>query len=232
MEKRKIKIASELSWVIGWLALTLSICLITKTGFGVSMVVSPAYVVHLALVDIWPWFTFGVSECFLQGSLLIVLCISVRRFKWQYLLAFLCAVIHGVLLDGWLLIFSGVEFNSLAIKIVMFIIGVILTGFSISLFFRTYLPLEVYDLFVTELCAVYPLKQSIVKWVYDFSMLIIAGVLALAIFGDFTGLGIGTLVCAVVNSPIITLFGKVWDKNCNFFTKFSKIENIIGYKEK
>lgn len=227
MEKRRIKVASELSWVIGWLALTLSICLITKTGFGVSMVVSPAYVVHLALVDIWPWFTFGVSECFLQGTLLILLCICVRRFKWQYLLAFLCAVIHGVLLDGWLLIFSGVEFDTIAVKIIMFIIGVILTGFSISLFFRTYLPLEVYDLFITELCAVYPLKQSIVKWVYDFSMLIIAGVLALVLFGDFTGLGIGTLICAVVNSPIITAFGKIWDSKIEYTTFLPKLKKII-----
>ena len=232
MEKRKIKIASELSWLIGWLALTLSICLITKTGFGVSMVVSPAYVVHLALVDIWPWFTFGVSECFLQGSLLIVLCISVRRFKWQYLLSFVCAVIHGALLDGWLFIFSGVEFTSLAVKIIMFVLGLLLTGVAISLFFRTYLPLEVYDIFITEMCAVYPIKQNVVKWVYDFSMLVIAGILALALFGDFTGLGIGTLICALVNAPIIAFFGKIWDKNCNFFTKFSKIENIIGYKEK
>jgi uncharacterized membrane protein YczE len=227
MEKRRIKVASELSWVIGWLTLTLSICLITKTGFGVSMVVSPAYVVHLALVDKLPWFTFGVSECFLQGTLLVVLCISVWRFKWQYLLAFLCAVIHGALLDGWLFVFSGVEFNGIVIKVAMFILGLILTGFAISLFFRTYLPLEVYDLFVTELCSVYSIKQSIVKWVYDFSMLIIAGVLALVLFGDFTGIGVGTLVCAVVNSPIITFFGKVWDSKIEHTTFLPKLKNII-----
>ena len=63
-------------------------------------------------------------------------------------------------------------------------------------------------------------------------MLVIAGVLALAIFGDFTGLGIGTLVCAVVNSPIITLFGKVWDKNITFTTRFERLERVIGCKEK
>ena len=227
MEKRKLKVSSELSWAIGWLTITLAICLISKTGFGVSMVVSPAYVVHLALVDTLPWFTFGTAEYMLQGVLLLVLCLIVRRFKWQYLLSFLCAIIHGLLLDGWLFVFSGVQFNGLAIRIVMLIVGLILTGFAVSLFFRTYMPLEVYDLFVTEICAVYTFKQSIVKWVYDFSMLTLAVVLALSFFGNFTGLGVGTLLSAVVNSPIITSFGKIWDKGFVFTPTLPKLERII-----
>lgn len=228
MSKRKIQKFNEISWAIGMVLLTLAVCLMTKAGFGVSMIVSPAYVLHLALSDTLPWFTFGTSEYLLQGVLLIVMCVIVRRFKWQYLLSFVVAFLYGLMLDCWLWIFSSFEAVDMPVRIAFFAAGAILTGISVSFFFRTYMPLEVYDLFVTEICVRYKFKQNVVKWVYDFSMLLLAVVLALCFFGDLTGIGVGTVLCAVVNSPLIWLFGKLIDKIFGFDPLFPALESVIA----
>ncbi|MBQ7164898.1 MAG: hypothetical protein IJR61_06175 [Clostridia bacterium] len=226
----KIKKFSEAAWALGMIILTLAVCLMAKAGFGVSMVVSPAYVIHLALVKKWTWFTFGTSEYILQGIFLAIMCVIVRRFKWQYLLSFAAAVIYGLLLDGWFLLLGGQGFENIYARIAAFAAGIILTGISVALFFRTYLPIEVYDLFITEVSERYGFRTGVVKWVYDLSMLALAVVLTLIFNGGLAGIGVGTAICAVVNAPIITLFGKLFDKFINFDPLFPAAERVLNVK--
>lgn len=80
---------AELAYVMGMILCPLGVCLSAKSGFGVSMVVAPAYVLYLRISETLPWFTFGKSEYIFQGLLLILLGIAVRRFKWKYLLSLL-----------------------------------------------------------------------------------------------------------------------------------------------
>jgi len=61
LEKRK-KVEPVVSWIIAMLLCPLGICLCTKSGFGVSMVEAPVYVLHLKLSQIWSWYSFGTSE--------------------------------------------------------------------------------------------------------------------------------------------------------------------------
>ena len=64
---------AELAYVMGMILCPLGVCLSAKSGFGVSMVVAPAYVLYLRISETLPWFTFGKSEYIFQGLLLIVL---------------------------------------------------------------------------------------------------------------------------------------------------------------
>ena len=88
---------SEIAWVFGVLLISVGVFLVTKAGFGVSMVVAPAYIIHLAVEHFLPWYTFGKSEYILQGVLLAAMCLIIRKFNWRYLLSFLTAVIYGEL---------------------------------------------------------------------------------------------------------------------------------------
>ena len=67
---------AELAYVMGMILCPLGVCLSAKSGFGVSMVVAPAYVLYLRISETLPWFTFGKSEYIFQGLLLIVLGIA------------------------------------------------------------------------------------------------------------------------------------------------------------
>jgi hypothetical protein len=72
---------SELAYVFGIIFLALGTALMERADFGMSMVVAPAYIIHLKLVRIWPFFSFGLSEYCLQPFLLILLVIVMRRIK-------------------------------------------------------------------------------------------------------------------------------------------------------
>ena len=100
MEKKKGCFA-EIAYVLGLILCPLGVCLSAKSGFGVSMVVAPAYVLYMRISEMFSWFTFGKSEYIFQGLLLVVLAFTVRRFKWKYLLSFVTAFIYGNILDLW-----------------------------------------------------------------------------------------------------------------------------------
>ena len=58
MESKKIRISSELTYLIATVILAFSVAMITITDFGVSMIVAPAYILSQKL----GFLTFGQSE--------------------------------------------------------------------------------------------------------------------------------------------------------------------------
>ena len=222
---KKIKRSSELLWLFGIIFVALGVAICDKADLGVSMIAAPAFVVSEALLPLWSGFSVGVTEYLFQGLLLIIMCLAVRRFNWKYLLAFAVAVIYGYTLNFFIWVLGGVSFDSIALRWVMLILGDIVTAFGVACFFRTYMPLQVYELFVAEFTSRFKLKLTKVKLFFDLSLLAISVILALTLFGDVTtfdwttigyasfhSIGLGTLVTTAINSPIIALMGKLLDK--------------------
>ena len=232
---KKIKHFGEAAWVFGVILIALAVALVTKGGFGVSMVVAPAYIIHSAVEKVLPGYTFGTSEYILQGVLMLSMCVIIKKFKPVFLLSFLTAVIYGFLLDGWFLVLGGSEpYEQMYMRIISLALGIVLTSLSIALFFRTYLPQQVYELFVAQIAKKFGKDTSKTKWVYDICSLGVSIIAATAVslaFDDikFTDcIGIGTIACTVFNAPLISLFGKGLDKIFVFDAKFKKLENKLS----
>lgn len=221
---KRIGRMGEAAWLFGVLLCSLGVCLSAKSGYGVSMVVAPAYVLHRFLSPHFAWVTFGAAEYLLQGVLLVALCVSVRRFKRKYLLSFGTAVVYGFALDGWRLLFGTAVCPFLWQRIACCAAGACITAFSIALYLRTYLPQQVYELFVKELTERYNFRLGRVKWLYDASSLLFAILLMLALFRRFSTdmIGVGTLLLTVVNTPLITLSGKLLDRFFKFDPAFPR----------
>ena len=83
MKTKKIGKMNELAWVIGIVVCSLGVCLCKKSDFGLSMIAAPPFILHVALKDIFPWFTHGTAEYVWQGFLLILMCAAVQRFPPQ-----------------------------------------------------------------------------------------------------------------------------------------------------
>ena len=237
---KRIKRSSELLWLFGIVFVAFGVSICSKADLGVSMIAAPAFVVSEALISLWSGFSVGVTEYVLQGVLLILMCIIVRRFNWRYLLAFAVAVIYGYTLNFFLWLMSGITFEAIWLRWVMLIVGDIITAFGIACFFRTYMPLQVYELFVAEIAARFKINISKVKSGFDVSLLIISAVLALTLLGDVTSfdwttigyasfhsIGLGTLVTTAINSPIIALMGKLIDKIFEPSPLFEKLEKVL-----
>ena len=97
--KGKRLLYSELAYFIGIFVLALGTALMEKADFGISMVVAPAYLIHLKVSEYIPFFSFGVSEYVFQAVLLIFLSLVMGKFKKSYLLSFATAFLYGTILD-------------------------------------------------------------------------------------------------------------------------------------
>lgn len=236
----RIKKANELLWVFGVVFVALGVAVCSKADLGVSMIAAPAFVLSEALMQMWDALNVGVTEYIIQGIMLAVLCVIVKGFNWRYLLAFAVAVVYGYTLNLFLWLLGGVQFETVALRWVMLILGDMITAFGVACFFRTYMPLQVYELFVAEIAEHFHIPISKTKWTFDMVLLGISLILAFTLFGDvrsfdwstightsFHSIGLGTLVTAAINSPLISLMGKVADRCFEPGARFAKLEQLL-----
>ncbi len=211
---KKIGLYEELAYVLGLMLLGFGTAFMEKSDFGLSMIVAPAYILHVKISKYLPFFSFGMSGYVLQTFLLIVLCLIIRRFKLRYLMSFATAVIYGFVLDACIFICTNIASEHLALKITYYIVGLIISDAGLAFLFKTYISPEVYDLFVKELTERFNLKLSSVKTIYDCCSLLIAISLSFILFGFKlpVGVGIGTVVCAVINGTLIGFFTGIYNK--------------------
>lgn len=222
---KKIPRFAEAAWVCGIVFCAFGVALTIKADFGVSMIAAPPYILHLKIAEYFPSFTLGTAEYCFQGVLLLVMIAVVRRVRFKYFLCFATAVIYGKVLDLMLFLLGGGDpFTSMPARIAAFAAGGVITSLAIAFFFRTYLPLQIYELFVTESAAVFKKPNEKVKYIFDAGCLIISVTLTLVLFRGIEGIGIGTIILTLANAPIIALCGKLLDKCFDFSALSAKLQ--------
>jgi uncharacterized membrane protein YczE len=216
---KKLKFYTEAAYVIGLILLALGTAMTAYGDFGISMVVAPAYILHLYLSPIIPFFSFGVAEYTLQAAVLLITAIILRKVKLAYLLSFCATVLYGIVLDGATALISYMP-QSLILQIIMYILGVMVCSTAIALLFNSYLPPEAYELFVKEIS--FKLKKPLhkIKTVYDIGSLALSLVMSLVFFGTLKGIGVGTVVCAFIYGFLIRLFQALYAKLFTLEDKF------------
>ncbi len=219
---KKKTLYSEIAYILGIITLALGTALTERTGFGVSMVVAPAYLLHLKLSEFFSFFTFGMAEYTLQAVILICMMIILRKVKLSYFFSFVTAVIYGFILDASISVVSFLPFNTFVANIIYYCIGLLLCAFGISLLFHTYISPEAYELFVKEISAKHSIDIHKLKTIYDCVSCVLSIILSFAFFGlwHFEGINLGTIICALVNGTLIGIWSKLLEKRLNFPDKF------------
>ena len=214
---------TELSYVLGLVIMAFGAAFTELGNLGMSMVVAPAYILHLKISELLPWFSFGVAEYLVQGVLVLVTVLIVRRFKLSYLLSFVTAVLYGTLLDGAMWVVSFIPHDGMALRILWFAVGTVFCSIAVSLFFHTYLSPEVYELIVKETAQRYSININKVKTAYDCISTMLAVVLSFAFFGFgvFKGVGIGTVLCALINGFLIGRISSLLERLFVFKNRFA-----------
>lgn len=212
--KKKIKVPSEAVYVASCVLLALAVAMLTAADFGVSMIVAPAYILHLKL----GFLTFGQAEYVIQALFFVALCVVLKKFKPVFLFSFFTCLFYGAVLDLWRLIpffntsVTPPESIPIAARIALFAAGLVLTSFSVALVFKTYLYPQVYDFFVKAVSLRYGIKLSLFKTAVDLTCLTASVIMTFCFFGELRGVNWGTLVMAVFNGAIIGFFSKLLDK--------------------
>ena len=217
MQMKKVKIYEEWAYVLGQFFLAWGAALITSAGFGVSMVIAPAFLISEKVDAL----TFGTAEYLFQGFLIGVICLIIRRFRPKYLLSFLTAFMYGCLLDLDLYLISLAGTLGFAVRCVIFVLGVVSTSLGVTFFFNTYLPPGVYELFVKCVSERFGFPTGKTKLVYDCSSLALSVAMSFLFFGTLRGIGVGTLICTFANGNVITLFSRLFSRRVEFVRRFS-----------
>lgn len=208
--EKKCNIAN---WILGNIICTLGIALLTKSDFGLSTISALPYIIHVWLRDTFVWFTQGTSEYIVEALVLAIGCIIIKKFKLSYLLAFAEAVFVGFIIDGWFLIFAGNgPYETLPMRIIAFIIGMLACGLGVAFYFRTTWPVQTYDIVVMKIIETYNLPQKKVKQINDLIYLALDLILSITLIHSLKGIGFATIVIAFANATIIDTWGKYIDK--------------------
>ena len=216
--KTKKKFFTEMAYVLGIIVLALGTALMERADFGMSMVVAPAYLLHLKISQYIPVFSFGMAEYSLQAVLLIIISLSLHKFKLMYLFSLVTAVIYGLTLDVAMMLVDILPFIGLTERIIYYCLGMLFCAIGVSLLFHTYIPPEAYELFVKEISAKSKMDINIIKTLYDCFSCLIAIILSFAFFGlwHFEGVKFGTVICAIVNGFLIRKCSNKLDSTFDF----------------
>ena len=189
-----------------------------KADFGVSMVIAPAYVLYRAISPHLPFFTFGMAEYCFQGILLLVLMLLLKKIRLSFLFSFVTAVLYGLMVDLAMAAVRPLAMDTFVLRAVGFVVGLLLSALGVSLFFKTYIAPEVYELFVKEMSAKTGIPLPRFKTGYDITSCLLGIALSFLCFGfgKFVGVKLGTVICALVNGMTIGLFGRLHDKLFTF----------------
>ncbi len=213
--KKKITLYSEIAYIIAILILSFSVAMVSAADLGMSMIVAPAYILSQKV----EFLTFGQSEYVIQAILFIVFCVLMKKVKLVYFTSFLNCIVYGAVLDMWRKIIP--VFNpavtepgsmSMPVRIIFFVVSSLITAIAIAMFFRIYLYPQVYDFFVKGITEHFKIDQTKFKTGFDLSCLTLSVIMTLVLFKSFVGIGIGTIILALVNGSIIGAFGKLIDK--------------------
>lgn len=215
---RKRVCFSELAYALGLVILALGTALMERANFGMSMVVVPAYLLHLKISQFWPVFSFGMAEYVFQAFLLILLSLVMGRFKKGYLFSFVTAVLYGLILDAVIAAVALIPRFGLADRALSYALGMLLCSLGVAFLFHTYIAPEAYELFVKEVAIRHNWPIERVKTVYDCVSCGIGVILSFAFFGlgHFEGVKLGTIFCALINGTLIGWISRWLEERLDF----------------
>ena len=207
---------TEVAYLLGVSTIALATAMMAAADFGVSMVVAPAYLLHLKLSQTLPFVTFGRAECLLQAVLVAATIVILGKFRLSLLFSFVTAFIYSLLLDGFAVPIALLPADNRIVRLLLYGGGIVICAFGVSCMFHTYISPAAYEMFVKEVSRHYHRDINRFKMAYDCISCAVAVAMSLLFFGRFEGVKIGTVLCAFLNGWLIGIFSRLMEKRFEY----------------
>lgn len=171
----------------------MGVAIITKSDLGISAVSSVAY----ALSNVLPVFTFGIWSYLYQFALFVIMCVLVKKCDWEYLSSFLIGIVFGYALDLCRFLIHPLP-ETLLLRIIYFVGGTGLLILGVAFLIISELPIMPQDLFPRELAKYFNIPYRYVKTTFDVVSVIVSFALGIIVKHQIIGLGIGTVISALI----------------------------------
>ena len=228
MKRKKISRCSELSFMLGTVLLALGTVLQAKAELGMSAAVAPAYVLSEAVGFIAPG-----TMCYIWHGFLVLLTIALlRRFKLGFIVTFGSAVIFGMFVNLFTdLVFVNLTDPTLVQRWLILALGTVLTSLALAFLFNSYFPPQAPELFAKEAAAMLGWSTYMGKYAFDICCCIVSIAMSFIFFRRLRMIGPATVVCALVNGPMIGFFGRILNEFVDFTPLFPRIAALFDDRE-
>ena len=208
--KRKL-INRLLSYGLGIVILALGITLNTKTGLGVSALVSIAYTVANAWNLNFALMTFLLYTCFalIEVGLKWVFLPPLRKVIWKDLLQIPFSLAFSLLLN----VFGGIipVAEHVGAQIVMLVLAIVCTGIGAAMIVDMHLIPNPADGLAQTLGMVTKKGMGLGKNLLDCSCVGISAVIGFVARGRLIGIGIGTIAAMIGVGRVVALFNRCFE---------------------
>ena len=186
-------------YIIGVLTLALGLVLNSKTGLGVSAILSVPF-----SLSSFTSLSFGTWTSILYIVFVLTELVILRKADWLVLLQFPFSVVFGWIIDFYNG-FLKIEDPSLVLSLILLAAAVILTALGVVIMVSMKLIVNPADGFVATVSSAVKKPFGTVKMATDISMLCITLIICLLFVHKLVGIGVGTLVSAFAIGPLINV---------------------------
>ncbi len=196
-----------LIYTLGVVVLALGLTLNTKTGLGVSPVISIAYATGQSL-------TVPFSSCvFVLYVIMVLLQFIVRgkKRRWRDLLQLPFSMVFSVLLDvydRWLTI----NFDALWQNILLLAAAVIFTGLGMCLTIHMDIVVNPVDGMTQALSQRFGREMGLMKNILDLICVVLAMIVDILFNSLWTSVGLGTVIAVVCTGRVLALCNRLLKK--------------------
>lgn len=180
------------------------IAVITKAALGTSPISSVAYVLDLAFPPTLGEFTFVINLVFIG----IQIALLRRDFQPVQFLQIVVNVVFSALIDVSMAALGTFEPTGLAAQLAALLIGCTILAFGIAVEVAPNVIVVPGEGAVRAISSVSAKPFGSCKVAFDVTLVAVALVLSLAFFRGIQGLGIGTVVSALLVGRIVNLFNR------------------------
>ena len=182
-------------FVIGLFINALSVALFSHAYLGTSPISSIPYTLYFGNQQL----TLGQYEFILNMVLILGQVLLLRKnFKIYQLVQIVIALVFGLFIDFWMMIFAWLEPTIYITKLLVMVIGVLLNGVGVALIVLANVIMLCGEAFVTAVCNVFHTDFGKSKIVFDCALTGIACIISLVLYHTVVGVREGTLIAAIV----------------------------------
>ncbi len=179
-----------------------AISAMVKLGFGISTISSLPYALHLII----PFLSFGEWNFVFQIILFVILVSITKKFKKRYIASFAVVLLFAVMLDFTDSLIGSVP-EEIYVRMLLFGGSFLLMCFGVALMITSKMPLTIVDMFSNSLASYYHTSFRRIKTMFDVTCLVVSAAVSLLCLGNLAGIGIGTVVIAIITGTFIQAFG-------------------------
>lgn len=190
---------------VGVIINSFGVAFITKAAMGTSPISSIPYV-----LDLHSGLSFGATT-FLFNILLILAQIVILKkdYKKIQLLQIIVNIVFSVFIDISMSLLFWLEPVNIVEKLISLAVGCAILGFGISIEVAPGALMVPGEGLVSAIASKLPNKKfRTIKICFDVSLMLIAAILSLIISGGIDGLGLGTIISALVVGKFVNIFNK------------------------